>query len=133
MPFRALSKACGWDIGSKPRRNRAKISISEKIKSQQTLIHMPANEKLLNRVREALEHVKKVEEKKMFGGLSFMVAGKMCCGVLKDQLVVRVGSEAYDESLAQPYTRPFDLTGRPSTNRSSIWSAYCGAQRTSSP
>ena len=44
-----------------------------------------------------------------------MVSGQMCCGVLKDDLVLRVGSEHFDDALAQPHVRPFDLTGRPST------------------
>jgi TfoX/Sxy family transcriptional regulator of competence genes len=77
--------------------------------------YVPYDEALASRVRAALATQPGVEEKKMFGGLSFMVGGKMCCGVLKDQLVVRVGSERYDEALAQPHTRPFDFTGRPST------------------
>ena len=51
----------------------------------------------------------------MFGGLSFMVGGQSCCAVLKDDLVVRVGSEQFDAALAQPDARPFDFTGRPST------------------
>jgi TfoX/Sxy family transcriptional regulator of competence genes len=51
----------------------------------------------------------------MFGGLSFMVAGQMCCGVLGDELVVRVGAERFDAALAQPHVRPMDFTGRRST------------------
>jgi TfoX/Sxy family transcriptional regulator of competence genes len=51
----------------------------------------------------------------MFGGLSFMVGGQMCCGVLKDDLVLRLGHEGVDEALAQAHVRPFDFTGRPST------------------
>ena len=51
----------------------------------------------------------------MFGGLCFMVAGHMCCGVLKDELIVRVKPEQFDALVAQSYVRPFDFTGRPST------------------
>ncbi len=51
----------------------------------------------------------------MFGGLSFMVGGQMCCGVLKDDLVVRIGAEHFDDAMAQPHVRAFDFTGRPST------------------
>jgi TfoX/Sxy family transcriptional regulator of competence genes len=51
----------------------------------------------------------------MFGGVSFMVDGQMCCGVLKDDLVLRVGSDQFDDALSQPHVRPFDFTGRPST------------------
>jgi TfoX/Sxy family transcriptional regulator of competence genes len=54
-----------------------------------------------------------VEDKKMFGGVTFMVAGQMCCGVLKDDLVLRVGSEHFHEALANPHVRAFDFSGRP--------------------
>jgi TfoX/Sxy family transcriptional regulator of competence genes len=73
------------------------------------------NEALASRVRSLLEAQPDVEEKRMFGGLSFMVSGQMCCGVLKDDLVVRVGSDHFDEAMAQPHVRSFDFTGRPST------------------
>jgi TfoX/Sxy family transcriptional regulator of competence genes len=49
----------------------------------------------------------------MFGGLAFMVDGHMACGVLRDELIVRVGAES-DAALADPHARPFDFTGRPS-------------------
>lgn len=52
-------------------------------------------------------------EKKMFGGLCFLVNGNMACGVVKDELMVRVGPEAYADALAQPHARPMDFTGRP--------------------
>lgn len=49
----------------------------------------------------------------MFGGLAFMVHGHMAAGVLANDLMVRVGPDAYDEALAQPHARPMDFTGRP--------------------
>jgi hypothetical protein len=49
----------------------------------------------------------------MFGGLAFMLKGRMCCGVLNDDLVVRVGPEHYAAALTRPYARPMDFTGRP--------------------
>lgn len=49
----------------------------------------------------------------MFGGIAFMLHGKMCCGVVKDDLVVRVGPEQYEKALSQPHARPMDFTGRP--------------------
>jgi TfoX/Sxy family transcriptional regulator of competence genes len=52
-------------------------------------------------------------EKKMFGGLTFMVAGRMACGVVHDELMVRVGPDGHDAALAEPHTRPMDFTGRP--------------------
>ena len=66
------------------------------------------------------------DEKKMFGGVSFMVAGQMCCGVLKNDMVVRVGADRYTEALAQPHVRPFDFTGRPSAGMGMVYVAREG-------
>ncbi len=74
---------------------------------------MAYDEKLANRIRKVLARRKGLTEKKMFGGVAFMLHGKMCCGVLKDNLVVRVGPERYQRALSQPNTRPMDFTGRP--------------------
>ena len=71
------------------------------------------NEGLAERVRAALAGRTDVEEKKMFGGLSFMVAGQMCCGVLKNDLIVRIEPSDFETLVDQPYVRPFDFTGRP--------------------
>jgi hypothetical protein len=49
----------------------------------------------------------------MFGGITFMIAGRMACGVIHDDLMVKVGSEGHDEAIAEPHTRPMDFTGRP--------------------
>jgi len=76
---------------------------------------VPYDEELASRVRAALGAQPGVEEKRMFGGLSFMVRGQMCCGVLRDELVVRVGADRFDEALTQPHVRPMDFTGRPTT------------------
>ena len=74
---------------------------------------MPFDEHLSARLRTALHGVSAVTEKKMFGGIAFMVDGHMCCGVEKDDLMVRVGPDAYDECLALPGVREMDFTGRP--------------------
>jgi TfoX/Sxy family transcriptional regulator of competence genes len=74
------------------------------------------NEDFADRVRETLAGRTDVEEKKMFGGLTFMVGGLMCCGVLKNDLVVRVEPGKFDALVAQPYVRPFDFSGRPMQN-----------------
>ncbi len=74
---------------------------------------MPYNEKLAERIRAALADRTDVSERKMFGGLTFMLRGNMCCGVDKENLMVRVGPDAYDEALAQPGARLMDFTGRP--------------------
>ena len=49
----------------------------------------------------------------MFGGLCFMLEGNMACGILGSELVVRVGQEKQEDALSLPYSRPFDMTGRP--------------------
>ena len=74
---------------------------------------MSYDETLANRIRRALERRDDVVEKKMFGGLCFMVAGAMCCGLTKADLMVRVGPAQHDDALAQPHARPMDFTGRP--------------------
>ena len=74
---------------------------------------MSYNENLAERVRHSFGGKTKVAEKKMFGGIAFMVRDHMCCGVIQDDLVVRVGPERNDEALAQTGARPMDFTGRP--------------------
>ena len=49
----------------------------------------------------------------MFGGLAFMVNGHMCCGIVGEELMVRVGPDLYQSSLAQPHTREMEFTGKP--------------------
>ena len=73
---------------------------------------MAYDEGLEQRIREVLDEQPNLVEKKMFGGVGFMVQGNMTCGVHKDMLIVRVGPEAYEESLQYPHTRLFDMTGR---------------------
>ena len=53
-------------------------------------------------------------EKKMFGGISFLINGNMCCGVLGQDLLARVGPDAAEGALAEPATRPFDMGRGPS-------------------
>jgi hypothetical protein len=74
---------------------------------------MPYNEVLAQRVRAILAEQPAVDEKKMFGGLVFMLNGNMCCGIIRDDLMVRVGPERYADALAQPHVRDLDFTGRP--------------------
>jgi TfoX/Sxy family transcriptional regulator of competence genes len=74
---------------------------------------MAFNEKLADRVREQLSAQRKLEEKRMMGGLTFMVNGKMCVGVLNDDLMVRLAPEVYDEALERPGCRAMDFTGKP--------------------
>jgi hypothetical protein len=75
---------------------------------------MPYNEKLAARIRKALApQMNHVEEKKMMGGLTFMVKGKMCCGIAGDDLMVRVIDEKYAPSLRRAHCRKMDFTGKP--------------------
>jgi TfoX N-terminal domain len=71
------------------------------------------DEQLADRVRAQLAMRAGLTERKMFGGLAFMVGGNMACGVLGDELIVRVAREDYDRALAEPAVRQFDFTGRP--------------------
>lgn len=74
---------------------------------------MAFDEFLGGRVRTALSSRDDVAEKRVFGGLTFMVGGNMCVGIVGDDLMVRVGPDADAEALAQPHVRPMDFTGRP--------------------
>lgn len=74
---------------------------------------MAYNEHLANRVREFLSAKKKVEEKKMMGGLTFMVNDKMCVGIMNDDLMVRITPELYESSLKRKGCHIMDFTGRP--------------------
>ena len=76
---------------------------------------MAYDERLAARVRKSLATCKGIAEKKMFGGLAFLMGGRMCCGVLNDDLVVRIGSGRYATALSRPHARPMDFTGRPIT------------------
>jgi TfoX/Sxy family transcriptional regulator of competence genes len=74
---------------------------------------MAFDEKLADRVRRALAGQRGIAEKKMFGGLAFMLRGNMCCGVLRDDLVLRVGPDAYVAELKRPHARVMDFTHKP--------------------
>lgn len=73
---------------------------------------MAYDETLAARVRDLLSDEFGVVEKKMFGGVAFMLRGNMTVGINKDGLMVRVAKENHDEFLALPHTRPMDFTGK---------------------
>ena len=73
---------------------------------------MAYDETLAQRIRELMADKHSVVEKKMFGGIAYMLDGNMFCGIVKDQLMVRVGPERYDDALARPHAVPMDFTGR---------------------
>jgi len=76
---------------------------------------MAYDDQLAGRVRRVLKDrwTGSVQERAMFGGLTFMVRGRMCCGIVGDRLMVRVDPDAYDELLAARGATPMDFTGRP--------------------
>lgn len=73
---------------------------------------MASNENLTNRVRTILKGQKKTEEKKMTGGLTFMLNGKMCVGILKDDLMVRLDPKVYEPALQKTGCREMNSPGR---------------------
>ena len=74
---------------------------------------MPYDRGLVERVRSLLQRKAEFSERRMFGGLAFMVNGHMCCGVFNTDLVLRLAPETVITSLSEPNTRPMDFTGRP--------------------
>ena len=74
---------------------------------------MTFNELTASNIRSAIKNTPGFSERNMFGGISFILKGNMCCGVIEDRLVVRVGPAAYEAALQEPHARPMDFTGRP--------------------
>ena len=74
---------------------------------------MAYNEGLAERVRELLAKRKGVTERKMFGGVAFMLNGNMMCGVRNEDLILRLDPEEGDAALERKHTRPFDLSPKP--------------------
>ena len=74
---------------------------------------MAYDEGLAERIRDLLADETGVTEKRMFGGLCFLLRGNMCVGVVKDELMVRAGPDAYETLLMLPHARKMDFTGRP--------------------
>jgi len=77
------------------------------------LVGMAYSEALTDRLRAIIAAHDDVTERNMFGGLAFMLRGNMCCGVVGDDLMLRVGPQRYEDALARPGARPMDFTGRP--------------------
>jgi len=75
---------------------------------------------LAERIRQHLSGQPGVVEKKMFGGVSFMVDGNLCVGVIGDELCARVGSDALDAALRRPGAHVFDFSGRPAQGMVSV-------------
>lgn len=74
---------------------------------------MAYDEKLAERLGKIFKRRKGASEKKMFGGIAYMLNGHMCCGIVKDTLMVRVGPGAYEDALKEKHVKPMDFTGKP--------------------
>jgi TfoX/Sxy family transcriptional regulator of competence genes len=74
---------------------------------------MAYDELLQERIRRAVGGREGVIEKKMFGGVAFLLDGKMFCGIVKNDLMVRVGPDHHEDALSEPHVRPMDFSGRP--------------------
>jgi len=72
---------------------------------------MPVRRPLIDRVREALEDVPRVKEKKMFGGVAFMVNGKMCITARPQRLMCRIDPELHDRAIKRPGVRTVKMNG----------------------
>jgi len=68
---------------------------------------------LADRIRKQLADEKGLTERKMFGGIGFLLNGNMCCGVIGAEVVIRLDPEQTDRALANKHTRIFDFSGRP--------------------
>jgi len=74
---------------------------------------MAYDEGVAQRIRECLEENPGVTEKRMFGGLAFLLGGNMALGIVRSDMMVRVGPDAYEECLRRPHARAMDFTGKP--------------------
>jgi hypothetical protein len=74
---------------------------------------MAYDESVAERLRTTFAGKSGVTEKKMFGGIAFMLGGNMCCGVIGSELMARVGPDQHEAALARPHARIMDFTGRP--------------------
>jgi len=74
---------------------------------------MAYSESLARRIRQIVARRRGITEKKMFGGICYLLHGNMCVGVWKDSLIARLGSERGDKALLEPHVKKMDITGKP--------------------
>lgn len=91
---------------------------------------MAYDEQLVKRIRAALKGSRGAGERYMFGGVCFTIDGNMVCGVVRNELMVRVGPDNYEAALKQSHSRPMDFTGRPM--KGYVFVAEQGVKRASS-
>lgn len=90
---------------------------------------MAFDQRLAERVSVALEDIPDVREQQMFGGVAFLVGGHMACGVVGDELMLRLGEEGADAALDERHVRPMDFTGRPMSTMVFVESAGIKSDR----
>lgn len=73
---------------------------------------MAYDQVLAGRVSEMIASLPGLEEKMMFGGVGYLLNGNMSVGVYKENLIVRVGHQGFEEKMSMPHTIPFDITGK---------------------
>ena len=76
---------------------------------------MAFDEQLAERIRAVLDERPDLDERRMFGGIAFLLSGHMACGVVGTDLMLRLGRSGAESALAEPHVRPMDFTGRPSS------------------
>ena len=74
---------------------------------------MAYDDELANRIRHVFSGRRDIAERKMFGGLAFLLRGRMCCGIVGNDLMVRVADGEFDEVMRGRHVRPMDFTGKP--------------------
>ncbi|MEX2282834.1 MAG: TfoX/Sxy family protein [Gemmatimonadota bacterium] len=74
---------------------------------------MAYDEQLANRIRQAIGTRNDITERRMFGGLAFLCQGRMCCGIVGSDLMVRIPDDEFDAVMRGRHVRPMDFTGRP--------------------
>jgi TfoX/Sxy family transcriptional regulator of competence genes len=90
---------------------------------------MAYSEALADRIRQALGPDRRVTEIKMFGGLCLMVRGHMTCGVIGDELMLRVGPDLYESTLKRRHARPMNFTGKPMPGMIYVSAEGCSTTR----
>jgi len=103
-----LSVGLGYDLAHLGSQDLLSADMGMKVREKRKF-----DEALAERVRVAFGPRRDVVEKRMFGGLCFMVRGHMTVGLVGADLMVRTGPDGFEDALAQPHARPMDFTGRP--------------------
>jgi TfoX N-terminal domain len=94
---------------------------------------MAYDERLAERIRHVFGERRDVTERKMFGGLAFLLQGRMCCGIVGSELMVRVTDDEFDAVMRDPHVRPMDFTGKPLRGFVYVASRASARRRPSAP